>query len=253
MLGTMGQEILKQQQELEERIRGFEDDDSEEVVEGTRERLKELDDAMRAWESQNEGMMRELGGKVSGLSSSGAALMLVQVPEAADEPLSRTHAGKPTPAAPSTLTRRQRNAQHRTLDMEFATEIGQNLLVEVRRLQALLSERDRALEKFGEEKEGWEGQRDGLLAAVRATEGSVVGEQLLHLMQETQLNFCRAVQGRKLEPRGQPPRTPNHSNRPTRSAYEVDRRAISLVQIPHRRSRDGRSSQGRGGETYATT
>jgi lipase chaperone LimK len=59
----MGQEILKQQQELEERIRGFEQDDGE-VGEETTERLKELDEAMRTWEGQNEGMMRELGGKV---------------------------------------------------------------------------------------------------------------------------------------------------------------------------------------------
>lgn len=63
MLGTMGQEILKQQQELEERIRGFEEDE-EEVGDETRERLRELEGAMSAWESQNEGMMRELGGKV---------------------------------------------------------------------------------------------------------------------------------------------------------------------------------------------
>ena len=57
--------------------------------------------------------------------------------------------------------------------MEFATEIGQNLLVEVRRLQALLSERDRALEKFSEEKDGWETERNGMLAAVRTAEGNV--------------------------------------------------------------------------------
>jgi hypothetical protein len=70
MLGTMGQEILRQQQELEERIRGFEDEEGEgedQVGEETKARLQELDEAMRAWESQNEGMMRELGGKVSGI------------------------------------------------------------------------------------------------------------------------------------------------------------------------------------------
>jgi len=64
----MGQEILKQQQELEERIQGFEEEEEEgeeEVGETTKSKLKELDDAMRSWESQNEGMMRELGGKVS--------------------------------------------------------------------------------------------------------------------------------------------------------------------------------------------
>lgn len=76
-------------------------------------------------------------------------------------------------AQPNNLTRRQRNTQHRQLDMEFATEIGQNLLVEVRRLQALLSERDRALEKLSEEKETWEQESQTLLIAVRAAESSV--------------------------------------------------------------------------------
>jgi len=64
--------------------------------------------------------------------------------------------------------------------MEFATEIGQNLLVEVRRLQALLSERDRALEKSVEEKDSWDAEREGLYAAIRAAEGSV-GEWLRSL------------------------------------------------------------------------
>lgn len=81
------------------------------------------------------------------------------------------------PAPMSSLTRRQRNAQHRALDMEFATEIGQNLLAEVRRLQSLLSERDKALEKFGEEKDGWEAERDVLVATIRSAE-SGVGEFL---------------------------------------------------------------------------
>lgn len=69
-LGNMGQEILKQQQELEERIRGFDDDDDGEVGEATRSRLKELDEDMRAWEEQNDTMMKDLGAKVSNQSGS---------------------------------------------------------------------------------------------------------------------------------------------------------------------------------------
>jgi hypothetical protein len=163
ILGNMGQEILKQQQELEERIRGFEDEGEDEVGDETKERLRELDSAMKAWESQNEGMMRELGGKVS-LDK----WTLLNEQSIVDKPTITV----PEPSA-SSLTRRQRNAQHRALDMEFATEIGQNLLVEVRRLQALLSERDRALEKTAEEKESWDAEREGLLAAMRNAEGSV--------------------------------------------------------------------------------
>ena len=67
-LGTMGQEILKQQQELEERIKGFEAEEEEEVGEETQSRLKDLDADMRSWEEQNEDMMRGLGTKVSQLS-----------------------------------------------------------------------------------------------------------------------------------------------------------------------------------------
>lgn len=62
----MGQEILRQQQELEERIRDFKDEGMEEdaIGEETKDKLRELDEAMKAWENQNEDMMRELGGKV---------------------------------------------------------------------------------------------------------------------------------------------------------------------------------------------
>jgi hypothetical protein len=56
------------------------------------------------------------------------------------------------------------------MDMEFATEIGQNLLVEVRRLQALLNERDRALAQVGEEKESWETERQSMITAVKTAE-----------------------------------------------------------------------------------
>lgn len=67
VLGTMGQEILKQQQELEERIRTFAEagEEDEEIDEETKSKLQDLDEAMDEWENQNEGMMRELGGKVS--------------------------------------------------------------------------------------------------------------------------------------------------------------------------------------------
>lgn len=64
-LGNMGQEILKQQQELEERVKGFDQDEDDEVDAETRARLKDLDEAMNAWEIQNEDMMRDLAPKVS--------------------------------------------------------------------------------------------------------------------------------------------------------------------------------------------
>ena len=67
MLGQMGQEMVKQQSELEERMRGFDEtsEDDGEVGEGTKQRLTELDQAVDRWERENEGMMRELGSRVS--------------------------------------------------------------------------------------------------------------------------------------------------------------------------------------------
>lgn len=80
------------------------------------------------------------------------------------------------PQSPNTLTRRQRNAQqNRALDMEFATEIGQNLLVEVRRLQSLLTERDRTITQMNEERDAWETERAEYVTAVKNAE-STVGE-----------------------------------------------------------------------------
>ncbi|ORX39731.1 hypothetical protein BD324DRAFT_606985 [Kockovaella imperatae] len=159
MLGTMGQEILKQQQELEERIKGFDEDDGidEEVGEDTKVKLKDLDEAMRQWEAQNEDMMRELGGKMPD-SLEGLDLKAPVMENGTTS---------------ASMNRRQRNAQHRALDMEFATEIGQNLLAEVRRLQSLLNEREKSVEKLNEEKDSWEVEKASLVGAVRNAESSV--------------------------------------------------------------------------------
>jgi hypothetical protein len=73
MVGTMGQQILSQQAELEERIRALEQaeiEDGDGIGEGTRSRLMELEQAMKGWESQNDEIMRELGGKVRNVRKS---------------------------------------------------------------------------------------------------------------------------------------------------------------------------------------
>jgi hypothetical protein len=67
-LGSMGQEILRQQQELEERIRLVEEDAEDEVGEETREKLAELEEAMQGWEMTNESMLKDLGSRVCGIS-----------------------------------------------------------------------------------------------------------------------------------------------------------------------------------------
>lgn len=59
--------------------------------------------------------------------------------------------------------------------MAFATDIGQNLLVEVRRLQGLLSERDRALAQLNDEKDQWENERREMATAVKSAESTAGG------------------------------------------------------------------------------
>lgn len=69
MVGTMGQKILSQQAELEERIQslGDMDSDADEIDDDTRGKLLELQEAMKGWEDDNQGIMRELQvPKVSG-------------------------------------------------------------------------------------------------------------------------------------------------------------------------------------------
>ncbi|KAH7097728.1 hypothetical protein BKA62DRAFT_715348 [Auriculariales sp. MPI-PUGE-AT-0066] len=52
------------------------------------------------------------------------------------------------------------NARHRANDVEFAFEIGSGLLPEVRRLQALLADRDKALQQLTQEKDHFERTAD---------------------------------------------------------------------------------------------
>lgn len=70
-------------------------------------------------------------------------------------------------------SRRQRNAQHRANDIEFATEIGQSLLVEVRRLQALLTERDTQLAASKAERDAMERSMESLAGGLKSVEDSL--------------------------------------------------------------------------------
>jgi hypothetical protein len=173
-VGSFGQRLLSQQSELEDRIKALGDEqDGDEITSDTRAKLRELEDAMKGWESDNQDSMRDLHGSevrhwlvfAPQLTHQFLDVAMTPVP-APVTPVKSNDAGPP----PSTLTRRQRNVnQHRAMDMEFATEIGQNLLLEVRRLQALVNERDRTI---AESKDAWESERDTLVTAVRTAESN---------------------------------------------------------------------------------
>lgn len=67
--------------------------------------------------------------------------------------------------------RRSRNTAHRANDIEFATEIGQSLLIEVRRLQTLLAERDKAIEDLSRDVQDGQTREESMRELVRSLEG----------------------------------------------------------------------------------
>lgn len=72
------------------------------------------------------------------------------------------------------LSRRARNTtQHRNNDLELATDIGQSLLVEVRRLQALLQDKDEHLQTAVKDKDQFAIELDNALQARKSMEENV--------------------------------------------------------------------------------
>ncbi|KAF9237380.1 coiled-coil protein [Melanogaster broomeanus] len=152
--GALGQRVLAQQIELEEKIRQLQDfdaerGDDEELDAEARERYRELADTIKAWNAENAQLSSAFGTSKR------------------DEP-ERSKAS----ASSAAQSRRAKNAAHRADDVEFAFEIGSGLLTEVRRLQSLLGERDKAIQDMKEEKDDLEKSIEALRAALRAQEQS---------------------------------------------------------------------------------
>lgn len=62
-VGSFGQRLLSQQSELEDRIKALGDEqDGGDISEDTLAKLRELEDAMKGWESDNQDYMRDLHG-----------------------------------------------------------------------------------------------------------------------------------------------------------------------------------------------
>ncbi|KAF8492517.1 hypothetical protein JB92DRAFT_3002848 [Gautieria morchelliformis] len=157
LVGTLGQRFLAQQMELEERISQLNDleaaktsaTDDQALETEIRDKLGELKHTMNSWESENQDMFGVLGNKVNGVPPSPTATSL---PSFDVEDTSAVHSPTSGPSAAQS-SRRAKNAAHRANDVEFAFEIGSSLLTEVRRLQSLLAERDKAIRDMKEEKD----------------------------------------------------------------------------------------------------
>ncbi|KAJ7204776.1 hypothetical protein GGX14DRAFT_500974 [Mycena pura] len=166
--GSLGQRVLAQQMELEERIRQLQELDADkldddEVDDEARERYRELAGTLRAWDNENAELSSAFGSK--------------RPPSPPTPLLAPEGNGRPnvkTPAATSATaqSRRAKNAAHRADDVEFAFEIGSGLLTEVRRLQSLLGERDKAIQDMKEEKDDLEKSVEALRTALRQQEAS---------------------------------------------------------------------------------
>ncbi|KAJ7677219.1 hypothetical protein B0H17DRAFT_1207136 [Mycena rosella] len=149
--GTLGQRVLAQQMELEERIRQLQDitedkTDDEHVDDGARERYLALAETLTEWDRENADLSSAFGAPPSSPAD--------------------TEGDSPTlPATAAAQSRRAKNAAHRADDVEFAFEIGSGLLTEVRRLQSLVGERDKAVQDL-------EMSVEGLRAAFRQQDAS---------------------------------------------------------------------------------
>lgn len=168
--GTLGQRVLAQQIELEEKIRQLQEFDAEraegeELDTDARERYRELAETIAAWDAENAQLSSTFGQKRPPTQQSSPALPVNDLPR--EEP-ERSKAS----ASSAAQSRRAKNAAHRADDVEFAFEIGSGLLTEVRRLQSLLGERDKAIQDMKEEKDDLEKTVESLRTALRSQEQS---------------------------------------------------------------------------------
>lgn len=176
-----------------------------EVGAETKKKLAALEEDMKRWDEGNNGLYEVVGNAaargVPTLLSSSIDADGVERPESpplrsfpGPPPDSAPHARRPSaPMPPSAnLTqslapssaaqpletaassrRARNNAQHRTNDIELATEIGQSLLGEVRRLQALLVEKDEQLRDGQEARDALERELENEALLRRTVEDNV--------------------------------------------------------------------------------
>ncbi|KAF7426385.1 hypothetical protein PC9H_008753 [Pleurotus ostreatus] len=155
-----GQQILDQQKELHERIRQLQEvegqkEEDDEVDPDSRIRYEQLAETIRVWDAQNAQFGNHfVNGKDPSL----------------DPP--REEHERPKAGSSAAQSRRAKNAAHRADNVEFALEIGSGLLTEVRRLQSLLGERDKAIQDMKEEKDDLDKTLESFRTALRQQEQS---------------------------------------------------------------------------------
>ncbi|KLO07082.1 hypothetical protein SCHPADRAFT_1001921 [Schizopora paradoxa] len=162
---TLGHRVVAQRAELEERIRQLqtaiaENDEDDDVNIELRMQYRDLMSTLGSWDDENTVLTGMFGGKDS--SPLSPSLTSVDLPH--------EHGAQGSSATTASQSRRAKNAARRANDVEFATEIGNNLLREVRRLQSLLGERDKAIQDMKEEKDDLEKTVENMRTGLRTQE-----------------------------------------------------------------------------------
>ncbi|KAI5856465.1 hypothetical protein BZA05DRAFT_332519 [Tricharina praecox] len=159
----LGEDLVKQEEEIEARLRELEASGGK------------IDPELKRKLAELEKEYNEVGRETS------RALLTNKIMSTGSaSPLNRSnHNSNPSTlqsqgaASPSKPSRRQRNqAPSRTHDLEFAAELGQGLIAEVRKLQALLSEREEALKIVQLEKSRLEEHAESIEARLRSLDES---------------------------------------------------------------------------------
>ncbi|KAF5379179.1 hypothetical protein D9615_005980 [Tricholomella constricta] len=170
---TLGQRVLAQRVELEERIKQLQEleadkSEDDDIDDQARERYAELADTLVSWDNENVQLSSAVGSSKlfpNGKTPSPSVAF-------AELPREERERSKPSAGTSAAQSRRAKNAAHRADDVEFAFEIGSGLLTEVRRLQSLLGERDKAIQDMKEEKDDLEKSVEALRTALRQQEQS---------------------------------------------------------------------------------
>ncbi|KAK4702383.1 hypothetical protein P7C70_g3841, partial [Phenoliferia sp. Uapishka_3] len=180
---------------------GSSSDEEKEVGAETKKKLAALEEDMKKWDEGNSGLYEVVGNA----AAKGVPALHTTNDLNPESPPRKAHPGPPPESAPrprrpsaafvppanslsqslapsamengaesaSSSRRSRNNAQHRTNDIELATEIGQSLLGEVRRLQSLLAEREEHIRDMNESREQLERELQDEMATRRTVEENV--------------------------------------------------------------------------------
>jgi hypothetical protein len=150
-IGKLGESLVKQEQELKDRIQEMEaQSQDEEVAPEIRSKLDELETGFKEIERESAKVFAK-----NPLSLTKASPAFPQLSDMLQDQFPRTPRDSPIKSefsgnglvspTKNQSPRKARNATPRHHDIEFAADIGQGLLDEVRKLQALLLQKDQKL------------------------------------------------------------------------------------------------------------